>query len=182
MEYQEWLTINYTLPKEPSRVRVNVWRKLKKRGAVILGQSVWFLPANKENQVYLQKISSEILQNNGESYIMRMFPQDEGTSERIIATFNQARDDEYGELLEQCEDLLRELGKESILGKFTFAELEENEDELQKLARWYQKIIDRDFFGASLHPCSDEKLEECRARLELFSKEVFQRSDEAPHG
>jgi uncharacterized membrane protein YkvA (DUF1232 family) len=24
---------------------------------------------------------------------------------------------------------------------------------LQKLARWYQKIIDRDFFGASLHPC-----------------------------
>ena len=78
MEYQEWLTINYTLPKEPSRVRVNVWRKLKKRGAVILGQSVWFLPANKENEVYLQKISSEILQNNGESYIMRMFPQDEG--------------------------------------------------------------------------------------------------------
>lgn len=114
--------------------------------------------------------------------ISRMFPQDEGTSERIIATFNQARDDEYGELLEQCENLLRELEKESILGKFTFAELEENEDELQKLARWYQKIIDRDFFGASLHPCSDEKLEECRARLELFSKSIFQRSDEAPHG
>lgn len=42
MEHQEWLTINYSLPKEPSRVRVNVWRKLKKSGAAILGQSVWF--------------------------------------------------------------------------------------------------------------------------------------------
>ena len=31
MEHQEWLTINYSLPKEPSRVRVSVWRKLKKK-------------------------------------------------------------------------------------------------------------------------------------------------------
>ena len=27
----EWLTINYTLPKEPSRTRVSVWRRLKKK-------------------------------------------------------------------------------------------------------------------------------------------------------
>ena len=79
MDHQEWLTINYTLPKEPSRARVNVWRKLKKSGAVILGQSVWFLPINKENEVNLQKISHEIVQNNGKCYIMRMIPQDEGT-------------------------------------------------------------------------------------------------------
>ena len=181
MEYQEWLTINYTLPKEPSRARVNMWRKLKKSGAVILGQSVWFLPANKENEVYLQKISHEIVQNNGKCYIMRMIPQDEGTSERIIAAFNQARDEEYGELLEQCEELFRELEKESLLGKFTFAELEENEDELQKLTKWYQKITERDFYGASLHPSADEKLELCRARLESFSAEVYKQSDEESH-
>ena len=57
MEHQEWLTINYTLPKEPSRVRVSVWRKLKKSGAVILGQSVWFLPVNEDHEVFLQKVS-----------------------------------------------------------------------------------------------------------------------------
>ena len=112
---------------------------------------------------------------------MRMIPQDEGTSERIIAAFNQARDEEYGALLEQCEDLFRELEKESLLGKFTFAELEENEDELQKLTRWYQKITERDFYGASLHPSADEKLRQCRARLESFSAEVYQQSDEESH-
>ena len=83
MEHQEWLTINYSLPKEPSRVRVNVWRKLKKSGAVILGQSVWFLPVTKENEACLEKISDEVIQNNGTSYLMRMTPQDEGTSARI---------------------------------------------------------------------------------------------------
>ncbi len=177
MEHQEWLTINYSLPKEPSRVRVNVWRKLKKSGAVILGQSVWFLPVSKENEACLEKISDEVIQNNGTSYLMRMTPQDEGTSARITLAFNQARDDEYAELLEQCDDLVRELEKESALGKFTFAELEENEDELQKLTRWYQRIADRDFFGASLHSRANEKLDQCRARLESFSEAVYHQSD-----
>ena len=110
-----------------------------------------------------------------------MIPQDEGTSARIFAAFNQARDEEYGELLEQCEELFRELEKESLLGKYTFAELEENEDELQKLTKWYQKITERDFYGASLHPSADENLELCRARLESFSAEVYKQSDEESH-
>ena len=178
MEHQEWLTINFTLPKEPSRIRVSVWRKLKKSGAVILGQSVWALPVGEDNEAFIQKLSNEILQNGGNSYIMRMIPHDEGTLERMITAFNQARDEEYGELLEQCDDLLRELEMESGRGKFTFAELEENEDELQKLTGWIQKITERDFHGASLRPSADEKLEQCRARLEAFSAEVYRQNDE----
>jgi hypothetical protein len=180
MEHQEWLTINFTLPKEPSRIRVSVWRKLKKSGAVILGQSVWALPVGEDNETFMKKVSDEILQNGGNSYIMRMIPHDEGTLERMIAAFHQARDEEYGELLEQCDDLLRELEKESGRGKFTFAELEENEDELQKLTGWYQKITERDFLGASLRPSADEKLEQCRARLEAFGAEVYRQNDEEP--
>lgn len=173
---QEWLTINYTLPKEPSRARVSVWRKLKKSGAVILSQSVWFLPANESNEAFLRKISEEIRQNNGESYIMRARPRDGLTSDRIIAAFNEARNEEYGEFLEKCDDLLCELEKESGRGKFTFAELEENEDELQKLMDWHQKITDRDFHGASLRPAADEQLERCRAQLNIFSAEVYRQS------
>jgi DNA-binding transcriptional regulator PaaX len=177
MEDQQWLAINYTLPREPSRVRVSVWRKLKKNGAVIVGQSVWVLPVSEDGEALMQEISKEILQNGGESYLMRMTPHDEGTSKRIIAAFNQARDEEYGELLEQCDDLLRELEKESERRKFTFAELEENEAEFQKLTDWHQKIAQRDFHGASLRPSADEKLEQCRARLAAFSAEVYRQSD-----
>lgn len=177
---QEWLTINYTLPREPSRVRVSVWRKLKKSGAVLLGQSVWVLPANKRSEAFVREISEEILQNGGDAYTMRMTPQDEGTSERILAAFQQARNEEYEELLEQCGDLLHELEKESGREKFTFAELEENEDELQKLTAWYRKIAERDFHGASLRPSAEERLGQCRERLEAFSAEVYRRNDEIP--
>ena len=180
MEQQEWLTINYTLPKEPSRIRVSVWRKLKKSGAIILGQSVWVLPMSEDNEVFMREISNEILQNRGEAYLMKMAPHEEGTSKRIIAAFNQARNKEYEELLEQCDDLLRELDKESGRRKFTFAELEENENEFQKLTAWYQKITERDFNGASLRPSAHEKIEQCRSRLEVFSEEVYRQNDEIP--
>ncbi len=180
MVYQEWLTINYSLPKEPSRVRVSVWRKLKKSGAVILGQSVWFLPINEDNEVFLQKVSDEIIQSNGASYVMRMIPQDDSTSQRIVDAFNQARNEEYSELLEQCDSLLRELEKESGCGKFTFAELEENENEFHKLINWYQKITERDFLGASLRSSADEKLKQCQARLEAFSTEVYRQNEGEP--
>ncbi|MHC1692932.1 MAG: Chromate resistance protein ChrB [Sphaerochaetaceae bacterium] len=116
MEPKEWLTINYSLPKGPSRVRVSVWRKLKKSGAVILGQSIWFLPVNETNETFLQTISAEITQNGGESYVMRMIPHNESTAQHIVSAFNQARDEEYTELLEQCDDLLRELEMKSEYG------------------------------------------------------------------
>ena len=46
---------------------------------------------------------------------MRMFPQDEGTSERIIATFNQARDDGATQAqLQPTQDVFNELA--SVLG------------------------------------------------------------------
>jgi hypothetical protein len=99
---------------------------------------------------------------------------------RIVAAFNQARDEEYSEFLEKGDDLLRELEKESGRGKFTFAELEENEDEFHKLTNWYQKITERDFHGASLRPSADEKLEQCRVQLEAFSAKVYRRNDEEP--
>ncbi len=45
----KWAVIGYTLPREPSRVRVSLWRKLKKRGAVSIQQSMWVLPHSGGN-------------------------------------------------------------------------------------------------------------------------------------
>ncbi len=178
MKKYEWLSINYTLPKEPSRTRVSVWRKLKKSGAAITGQSVWMLPANDNNEDFFKKISDEIMLNGGEAYITKATPIDERTESNIVDAFNRARDEEYSELIEKCEDMLRELKKESANYKFTFAELEENEEEFQKLDDWHQKIKDRDFYGSSLKTPSDERLEECRVQLDNFSEEVYRQSNQ----
>jgi hypothetical protein len=177
MKNQEWLTINFTLPKEPSRVRVSVWRKLKKSGAAVVGQSVWVLPVDEKYLYFMRGIADEIVQNGGEAYVMRAVLVDGNDPDAITKVFCRERDEEYQEFLGKCEDFFYELEKETKKENFTFAELEENEEEYQNLTAWYQKIADRDFFGASLRQLSEQELERCKERLEAFSQEIYKRNN-----
>lgn len=76
--------------------------------------------------------------------------------ERIKSYFNNLRDEQYKELISECEKYLNELKKEITIEKFTFAELEE---ELEKLISCHGKIKVRDIFNSSQRDYAEEKLE-----------------------
>ena len=174
MESQEWLMLNFTLPKEPSRVRVSAWRKLKKSGSVNIGQSMWILPLSDEHITVFSEISNDILQNNGEAYILKATFISTGNAEDIADVFNKARDEEYKEFLGKCDDFFREIEKETKRENFTFAEIEENESEYEKLDSWLKRISKRDFFTASLKVSSDEALVKCKNLLVEYSDRVYE--------
>lgn len=176
MDKIEWLMFNFTLPKEPSRVRVSVWRKLKKSGSVNIGQSMWLLPLTDKHEEAFREISNEILQNNGEAYILRSVFIDTGNKTDIRDVFNSARDEEYKEFIDKCEDCQHEIDKETKKGNFSFAEIEENERELHKLTDWLAAIGERDFFGASLKNCAAEELAKCRTVLDEYSGVVYEKN------
>ncbi|WP_031420605.1 Chromate resistance protein ChrB [Lachnoclostridium phytofermentans] len=178
MEEKEWLILNYTIPKEPSRIRVSVWRKLKKCGSVIIGQSMWMLPLSNEHIDIFTEISNEILQNNGDAYILKGVLVSDNGSDNIVELFNKARDEEYKELLDKCEDFFREIEKETEKENFSFVEVEENEDEYNKLIEWHKKIAKRDFFNASLKTVSAQELEKCKQILDDFSNQVYELNNE----
>ncbi len=58
----------------------------------------------------------------------------------VRASFQAARNDEYEEIVDKCEDFLRQVQKEYDENHFTYAELEENEDDLVKL----QELVRQD--------------------------------------
>lgn len=175
---KEWLMLNFSLPKEPSRVRVSVWRKLKKYGSVSIGQSMWLLPASDEHLAVFNEISREIIQNSGNAYIVKADFITAVDSSDIVGLFNKARDEEYEEFLDKCEDFFHEIEKETAKQNFTFGELEENEEEYNKLAEWLKKIIARDFFNAPQRNVSEQNLEKCKLLLEEFSDKVYQSNEE----
>ena len=178
MDQSTWLGINYTLPREPSRARVSIWRKLKKIGAVGIQQSLWVLPCSDENRALFQDVKSEVSHNSGEAIVMTLCVDEEG--ERfILEKFNAARDEEYGEVLEQCEEFFKELDKETARMNFSFAEVEENEEELEKLRQWYLKIEARDSFGAPLQEKARLMLAECAKALDLFCETVYEFTQKA---
>lgn len=176
MKQNEWIAINYTLPREPSRTRVSVWRKLKKIGAVSIQQSMWILPLSDENNVLLNKIKNEVSQNGGEALVITFSVEEDGKN-LIIEKFNMARDEEYRELLEQCEEFFKEIDKEISRKNFTFAEIEENEEEVSKLKQWYEKIAARDSFGAPLQEKAKIILSKCVEMLDDFCEKVYEFND-----
>ncbi len=178
MEQNEWIAINYTLPREPSRARVSIWRKLKKIGAVSIQQSMWILPSNDENCDLLNEIKDEVSRNGGEAFVMTISADEDG-EKIIIEKFNAARDEEYGELFEQCEEFFKEIDKETARKNFTFAEIEENEEELNKLKQWYEKIAARDTFGSPLQEKAKLMLAKCAELLDGFCDKVYEFNDKA---
>jgi hypothetical protein len=174
----EWMMLNFTLPKEPSRVRVSVWRKLKKCGSLNIGHSMWLLPASEDHLGIITEIANEITQNNGTAYIMKVEFISRLSSEEIIEMFNKVRDEEYQEFLDKCADFFREIEKETTKENFSYIELEENEDEYNKLEEWLKKIAQRDFFTAPLKSQAEQKLYECQELLKEFSSKVYKLNED----
>lgn len=173
MNQNKWIAINYTLPREPSRVRVSIWRRLKKIGAVSIQQSMWILPLNDKNSNLFNEVKDKVSQNGGEAFMLS-FSADEDGESMIINKFNMARDEEYGELFEQCEDFFKEIDKETARQNFTFAEIEENEEELDKLKKWYKKIATRDIFCSPLREKAESMLSKCAEILDDFCNKVYE--------
>ncbi|MGE4273917.1 MAG: Chromate resistance protein ChrB [Desulfitobacterium sp.] len=177
MEKQKWLMLSYNLPTEPSRYRVATWRGLKKLGAVNLQQAIWVLPHNEENLIALEKIAEDIETKSGEAFLLEAQCTNEKAKEKIIANFNAIREEEYTEFITECEKYLKELEKEISIEKFTFAELEEEEEELLKLISWYKKIAARDLFQAANGVSAREICEQIQVAFEKYSELVYSHED-----
>lgn len=179
MEKRKWIVLNYNLPTEPSRHRVAVWRGLKKLGAVNIQQSMWVLGYNEQNYLALQKIAQDVEANNGEALLMESVFFDEKHEARVISIYNDIRDEEYNEFIEKCEDYLKELDKEIAIKKFTFAELEEEEEELEKLVSWHEKIATRDIFHALGGDTAKDRLERIQKSFEIYSELVYKHNNKS---
>ena len=100
----------------------------------------------------------------------------------IIERFQAERDKEYAEFCERAGAMLNELAKETEAQKFTFAELEEIEQDLQKLEEWLAKIRARDFFNAAQSTVADTVLANCHAALDAFTHTVYTHAGLDPGG
>jgi DNA-binding transcriptional regulator PaaX len=166
-----WLLLIYRIPSEPTRLRAAVWRRIKSMGAIYLQNSAAALPASVAAERALRKLRSEILDMSGTAVLLSCAVL-AGEAE-IRASFQAARDDEYEEIVDKCEDFLGQVDKEYAARHFTYAELEENEVDLVKLKNWLQRIRDRDVFGASGRAAADQAVATCEDKLEAFAARVY---------
>jgi ChrB-like protein len=132
-----WLLLHYKLPNKPSALRVYIWRKLKRLGAILLHEAVWVLPDSPRTAEQFQWLTAEIQEMGGEAYCWRanaILGQDD---ESITWQFNEQVDAVYSDLLKK---------------------LEKPRADLQEISRQYQQTAAQDFFHSQLGVRVREKL------------------------
>jgi hypothetical protein len=168
---ENWLVLIYKVPSEPTRLRATVWRRLKGLGAIYLQNSVAALPAGASAERALRKLRNEILEMAGTAVLLRS-PILAGGAD-VSAAFAAARDDEYDEIIDKCQDFLAGIEKEFRAEHFTFAELEENEVDYTKLVNWLTKVRTRDVLGSAQRQAAEVALAECEVALAGYAERVY---------
>jgi hypothetical protein len=173
-----WLVLVYRIPTEPTRLRAGVWRKLKGLGAIYVQNSAAALPFSPQAERALRALRAEIGELGGVGFLFDAALV--AGHAQLVETFNAARDDEYEEIADRCEDFLHQVRKEYEADHFTYAELEENEVDLIKLKGWLDRIRSRDVFGAGGLPATVEAVEGCEKVLEDYATRVYAVEGEGP--
>jgi hypothetical protein len=168
-----WLLLLAQLPSSPSSARVALWRRLRAIGAAGVLNGAWVLPRAAAHAEFFEQLREMVHTQGGTAFVLTVSAMSQDANETIVQRFRADRGREYDEFAERCAAFLAEIGKETRAGKFTFAELEEGEQDLDKLARWLTKIQARDFFPDERWARSAEMLERCRGDLECFAWAVY---------
>ncbi|MEO5678108.1 MAG: Chromate resistance protein ChrB [Acidimicrobiales bacterium] len=168
-----WIVMVMRVPTEPSRHRVAVWRELRRAGAVQLGPGSWALPALPVFAESVDRIRALVDRGGGEVVNLDAEPHDEASAARLQATYSQAREEEWTEFISDCGKYLAELAREIASEKFTLAELDEEEQSMERLRRWHRELDARDAFGAPSAPAAAALLQDCGASLEDYTDRVF---------
>ena len=136
----KWLLLLYGLPTKGSAARVNLWRQLKKSGALLLKTSAYLLPDKPEHYERLQWLAQQVRDGGGEATIIRVTEIEGLSNEAIVRQFNDARAANY--------DALRPALTELIAGNRRRAS-ETFTADLEKLTRQFEDIRKIDFFDCS---------------------------------
>jgi hypothetical protein len=152
-----WLILVYHLPREPSRHRVAVWRKLKALGALYLQDGVAALPEDAVTREQLEWLQLRIQEAGGEATLWEALPNTVSEGRGLIAAFRDAREEGYRTVIESAERIRRkaELGGD---GASLFEDLARNEREFRAERR-------RDYFRSPLRAEAAEALRAARRTL-----------------
>lgn len=136
-----WLLLHYKLPNKPSALRVYIWRKLKRFGAILLHEAVWVLPDLPRTAEQIQWLAAEIEEMGGNAFYWRANSLLRAQEDSIVRQFQEQVDAVYSNLLKQ---------------------LEKSKPDLQEIARAYQQALSQDFFQSKLGLLVREKLTSTR--------------------
>ena len=148
MSPPRWLVLTWRLPAASSTGRVATWRSLRRLGAITLTPGAVILPYSEEFLEQLEWIAEDIVQREGDAYVLPVTELSEAEEEQIRRRMTNERHEEYSDLREAAEVLARRLARAD---PEALAPLERSHlgRELASLQRRFSVTVGRDHFASS---------------------------------
>jgi len=157
-----WLLLLHQIPRTPEYLRVKIWRRLQRLGAVSIKNAVYALPRSEERNEDLQWIMREIVAGGGEATLVEANLVQGLRDDEVEALFNAARDVDYEELADQLRASAKLVPKRGTLKEEVRRKLDAD---LERHQRRLEEIAAIDFFHASSRETAAGLLEELRRRV-----------------
>src|SRR5262247_3128013 len=157
-----WLMLIHQVPNSPAYLRVKMWRRLQKIGAVAVKNAAYVLPRSEQSSEDFHWIAREILEAGGDASVCEATFIEGITNNEVVALFKSARESDYAELvaeIKQADEELRTASKEAggwasgMIGR------------VSRLRQRMNEIQNIDFFGATGGKQADALLSEMEAML-----------------
>jgi hypothetical protein len=130
----------YRLPREPSRHRVAVWRKLRDLGALYLQDGVAALPEDAVTREQLEWLQLRVREAGGEATLWEAKPGTLAEEGELVEAFRSSREEAYRTIIAETERLRRKVQ----MGGGALSE------QLGKLEREFRAERRRDYFRSQL--------------------------------
>ena len=155
-----WTMLVYKLPPQPTRLRIQVWRKLQALGAVYVQDGLAVIPSRDDLDENMSYISQAIEEMDGTSFLVKSSGFSTKDDQRIVERFQKAADSRLSEIIERLQALLMEL--EDALPPAQ----ERIEEALKKERAAYLRARRLNYFGSALETEVDQSLAAIRRALD----------------
>ena len=135
-----WLLLIHQIPPTPSSVRVKVWRRLQRLGAVPVKNSVYVLPAGDEAREDFEWVLREITDAGGDAVLCEATLAAGLSDDEVEDLFRAARRADYERLAAEARTLAEARADAEADGAPA--------PELEGLRRRLRETVALDFFGA----------------------------------
>jgi hypothetical protein len=161
----DWILLIHQLPPKPTNLRVRIWRKLQKLGAVAIKNSVYVLPATEQAHEDFQWLKQEIESAGGEAAVFNAGSVEGATDDEIIAAFRKVRDEEFAAIAAELDGLTGAIREQSRGKHLSAGRLSAQETEIDKLHVELERIAANDFFNARGRAAAFIAYERCKRAI-----------------
>jgi hypothetical protein len=160
---ERWLLLIHQIPPKPDYLRVKIWRRLQRLGAVPVKNSVYVLPKSDQTQEDFQWVLREIVESGGDASLCEARFVDGLSDDEVMQLFRSAREEDYQEIARGLERIATSFSKKT---KSNSESRKRVALELERIHKRMAEVTAIDFFSAPARESAERLIFALDARLQ----------------